>query len=67
MLRISALTVLIALGASLHAANAGSFATDLPRVTFTSASTASPSAPELPDRSHSAPAILATGTQAGSK
>ncbi len=57
MLRISALTVLIALGASVHAANAGSFGIDMPHVTFTSA-TSSPTTPDLPNRACTSPATL---------
>ncbi|MCO6383652.1 MAG: hypothetical protein JXQ91_17230 [Vannielia sp.] len=67
MLRISALTVLIALGASLQAANAGSFGVDLPRVTFTSAATASPTTPELPDRACTSPTTISTDACAASR
>ena len=54
MLRIAALSVAIALGISAQAATAGSFSVDLPRVTFTSASTetGTPATPELVTRGH---------------
>lgn len=57
MLRISALTVLIALGASLQAAHAGSFGAELPRVTFAT-TTVSPTTPDLPTRACTSPTTM---------
>ena len=55
MLRIAALSIVIALGASVHAASAGSFGFDMPRVTFATADSGTPTTPQLPTRACTAP------------